>query len=454
MIEAGRDWYLRAFETFERSLNGESASPLHAIRRQAITRFADLGFPTTKNEEWRFTDLSSLVKVPFGPPPDGGSVTAGDVRKLSTAAVAGARLVWVNGRYAPQLSELPENLRSAGPIEVGTLAGAMDGSVGENTSRAGLIERHLARHASYTDDPFTALSTAFLRDGALVVLPDRFVLREPLHLMFLSTADGEPFVTHPRSLIIAGRNCEASIIETYAGLGRNTYFTNAVTEIVLGENSTLEVDSVQQESDRAFHVGTIHAHLDRSSTLTSTAVSFGGALVRNNVAVVLDGEGAECRLNGLYVASGTQHMDNHTAIDHAKPHCSSHELYKGILDGNSRGVFNGKIFVRKDAQKTDAKQTNKNLVLSESASIDTKPQLEIFANDVRCTHGATIGQLEDESIFYLRSRGLDEKAARLLLISAFAGEVIERIGVETLQATLGDLVPGLLRMNHAAGEMS
>jgi Fe-S cluster assembly protein SufD len=258
--------------------------------------------------------------------------------------------------------------------------------------------------------------------------------------VFVATKSNADFVVHPRNLVIVGRRAQAKIIESYVSVSDNVYFTNAVTEIVVGEGSVLEHQRVQFESAQAFHVGAIHAHLERSSNFVSNSVSFGGGLVRNGISAVLGGEGAEATLNGLYAGIGTQLVDNHTIIDHATPHCSSHELYKGILDNRSRGVFNGKIVVRKDAQKTDAKQTNKNLILSDDAMVDTKPQLEIFANDVRCTHGATIGQLDDDAIFYLRARGIGAEKARDMLIDAFASDVIDRIGVETVRGRIGTLL--------------
>src|SRR5439155_1493343 len=271
-------------------------------------------------------------------------------------------------------------------------------------------------------------------------LPRGAVVEEPIELLYVATTPGEGTVAHPRNLIVAGVNSQATLVETYLGLEDNVYFTNAVTEIVLGENAVLDHYKVQRESTEAFHVATTQVHHDRRSNFKSLYVALGGGLVRNEVRATLDAEGCECTLNGLYLATGTQHIDNHTVIDHAQPHCASHELYKGILDGNAHGVFNGKIFVREDAQKTDAKQTNQTLLLSEDATINTKPQLEIFADDVKCTHGATVGQLSADALFYLRSRGLGLQEARSLLTFAFANDIIERIQVEPLRARLEELL--------------
>jgi Fe-S cluster assembly protein SufD len=271
--------------------------------------------------------------------------------------------------------------------------------------------------------------------------------------MFLAAGRSESFVAYPRNLILVGKGSHVSIVERYAGLGRNSYLTNAVTEIVVGENSVIEHDKLQDESEKAFHVSSIHVHQHANSNFTSNSISLGGELVRNNVTVVLDAEGCESTLNGLSLATGNQHVDNHTTIDHAKPHCLSHELYKSILDGKAKGVFNGKIFVRRDAQKTDAKQTNKTLLLSNDATIDTKPQLEIFADDVKCTHGATVGQLDDEQIFYLRARGIGLEQARDILTFAFASDAINRIHLKPLREQLDHMLQSRLRKGRQEGDL-
>ena len=263
---------------------------------------------------------------------------------------------------------------------------------------------------------------------------------QPIHLLFVASSHGEPTVSHPRNLIIVGDNSQVAIVESYVGLDGGVYFTNAVTEIVAGQNAVIDYYKLQQESAEAFHIATLAVHQDRSSNFTSHSISLGGALVRNDVKARLDAEGVECTLNGLYMASGHQLVDNHTSIDHAKPHCSSHELYKGVLDGKSKGVFSGKIIVRPDAQKTDAKQTNKNLLLSADSVIDTKPQLQIYADDVKCTHGATVGQLDKDAIFYLRSRGIGHEDARSLLTYAFANEIISRIKIPSVREQLNAAV--------------
>ena len=284
------------------------------------------------------------------------------------------------------------------------------------------------------------MNTAFIQDGAVVYLPQRAVVPEPIHLLFISQPAGEPVVSHPRILIVAGDDSQATVVETYVGSGAGAYFTNAVTEIVLGANADIAHYKLQRESEQAFHVATTEARQGAGSRLRSYAVSLGGALVRSDINTLLDAEGCECSLDGLYMLAGTQHVDHHTSIDHRRPRCTSRELYKGVLDGKSSGVFNGKVYVRPHAQQSDAGQVNKNLLLSDDATIDTKPQLEIFANDVKCSHGATIGRLDDEALFYLRSRGIDAAAARSLLIAAFANELIGRMPAAPVRAQLERLV--------------
>ncbi|HLF20674.1 MAG TPA: Fe-S cluster assembly protein SufD [Bacteroidota bacterium] len=437
----GKDWYLANFEKFEKSLNGESQSTLHSIRRQAIGRFSELGFPTTRNEEWKYTDVSPITKFQFKPvlhySADG--VSRKDIEGFRLGVQNSHLLVCINGHFSRDLSSIG---RLPGGVRASGLA---DGIRGKESS----VDQYLARHAKFEHDAFTALSTAFMRDGAFVYVPEGVMVDIPIHIIFVSTNQDSEFVSYPRSLVVAGKSSQVAFIESHVSLTEKPYLTNAVTEIVLGENAVVEHDKVQLESSNAFHVSTTHIYQQRSSNFASNAITFGGRLVRNNVIAVLDGEGAEATLNGLYLGTGNQVIDNHTTIDHARPHCPSHELYKGILAGRSKGVFSGKIFVRKEAQKTDAKQTNKNLVLSDEASINTKPQLEIFADDVKCTHGATIGQLDDEAIFYLRSRGVRPEKARDILIYAFASDVVDRIRIQEMRDKLQAMLHDRLEQSRA-----
>ena len=304
---------------------------------------------------------------------------------------------------------------------------------------------------SYQHQAFVALNTAFLEDGAFIEIPRGVTAAAPIYILFVSTAD-EPNASHPRSLILVGDNSQASIIEDYVSLGEATCFTNAVTEIIAGENSVVEHYKLQAENEQAFHISTVQVRQARSSSFTSHSISFGGSLARNDVNVALAGSGAECTLNGLYMTSNKQHVDNHTVVDHLKPHCNSRELYKGILDDRSSAVFNGSVIVRKDAQKTDARQSNKNLLLSEGATINSKPQLEINADDVKCAHGTSIGHLDEDSIYYLRSRGIGLNEARTVLTYGFANDVLNRMKVDAVRVRLECALLARLSGRHAQVE--
>jgi Fe-S cluster assembly protein SufD len=437
-------WYQSSFERLEKGLNGQSGSALHQIRRAAFEHFSRNGFPTTHEEEWRFTNVAPIANVNFHPvlEPPARKVSERELARWRFDRVKAHQLVFVDGHFVPELSTL--HVLPPG-VKLVSLAAAVK-------SESALVDQHLTRYARFETNPFTALSTAFIQDGAFVYLPDNTVLAESIHLLFYATDDGNPFVVHPRILIVTGKNCRCSVVETFVGSAGTTYLTNVVTEIVTGEGTVLEHDKLQLESSSGFHIGATHLHMHQNSRLTSNAIALGGLLVRNNVTAFLAGEGIECTLNGLSLSTGRQLIDNHTTIDHASPNCSSHELYKAILDGKSHGVFNGKIYVRKGAQKTDAKQTNKTLVLSDEATIDTKPQLEIFADDVKCTHGATVGQLDEDQVFYLRSRGISEIDARDLLTFAFASDIVNRVHVAPLREQLETMIRARLHHGRVASE--
>lgn len=409
---------------------------LQELRDRGAARFSALGFPTVRDEEWRFTNISPIATAEFVAAADDPRVDE-EVLKGIAFSDAPNRIVVVNGRFSAALSRvngLPPGTR------LGSLAAAV-------TDHADVVSRYLGQLAEFGTKAFTALDTALAVDGLYVHIPDAAVVDQPLHLVFVSTptAAGRA-MANVRALIVAGDRSQVRLVETYAGPQGGDYFTNAVTELFAGEGAVVDHYKVQQESIEAFHVASMHVHAGRNANVSSHSISLGGKIVRNDVAAVLDGEGAEVTLNGLYLADGDRLVDNHTSIDHAKPHCPSHEVYKGILGGKARAVFNGKIVVRQDAQKTDAKQTNRALLLSDDASINTKPQLEIFADDVKCTHGAAIGQLDDDAIFYLRARGLTFFEARDMLIHAFAGEILDRIKVEPLRLALeGELYAQLAK---------
>lgn len=432
-----QDFYVSRFERLERERPAGSAW-LRSLQKGAISRFAELGFPTTHNEDWKYTSAGPIAKTPFAPAErDGHRIR----RKQLPDAGCRIRMVFVNGFYAPELSTL-----SALPpgVRVVSIAAAL--AAGDEK-----LESHLACYAQYDGHAFVALNTAFLSDGALIEIPRGMHVEEPVHVLFATVPGGEPAVSHPRCLILAGRGSQAAVVEEYTSLGEGSYFTNAVTEIVAEEGAVLEHVKLQLESPEAFHVATVQGIQERNSVFNSHNLSFGGALVRNDVNSVLDAEGAECVLNGLFVAGARQHVDNHTTLDHAKPHCNSRELYKGILAGDATGVFNGKILVRKDAQKTNAIQSNKNLLLSENAVVNTKPQLEIYADDVRCTHGATVGQLDAEALFYMQSRGIERTAARDLLTYAFAADILDRMTVNSFRGRLEETLYRKLSAGRQGG---
>jgi Fe-S cluster assembly protein SufD len=423
-VQEDKSGYVAEFSRLrpERAANGQSW--LAPVRKAGIARFEELGFPTTEHEDWRFTNVGAIAGTDFRPANgDRPAVEPGLLKAFTFGADEGWCLVFVNGVFAPELSIIGGR---PGGVHIGSLSAAV-------AQDRQLVRRHLTRYAGFQNEAFVALNTAFLSDGAFVHIPKGTALKTPVHVLYLTVPEAEPIVTHPRNLILVDEGSQATVVESYASADGGIHFTNGVTELVVGENAAVDHYKVQRESRQAYHVATLQIHQERNSNVSSHSVSLGGDLVRNNIGVVLDGEGCECMLNGLYAAGGRQHMDNYLRVVHAKAHCSSREYFKGILDDRASGVFTGRIVVRPGAQKTDAKQTNKNLLLSSEARIDTKPQLEIFADDVKCTHGATIGQIDSEALFYLRSRGIHEEAARSLLIHAFAGESLERIRIEAIR---------------------
>jgi Fe-S cluster assembly protein SufD len=386
------------------------AGAIGRAREAAFHRFVAGGFPSTREEEWRHTSVGPIAALPLVRP-SAVSPARTDIEPFLFGGL-GYRIVLVNGRVSPPLS-------SAGSPPVGvtiqTLADLADAAA------------VVARPPTSGPRPFVDLNDAFFEDVVLVRVAPHTVVTEPIHVLSLTAGDEAGALVAPRLWIHVGEDAEVSLIESYAGLGRQSVLTSAVTEIRLDPAAVMNHVKVQHEPDSAFHMASLTIHLGRSATFASHALTLGGRIARNDITAVLAGEGAECTLNGLYVATGDSLVDTHTTIDHAMPHCPSHEVYKGILGGRARAVFNGKIVVRPDAQKTDAKQTNRALLLTDEAQINTKPQLEIFADDVKCTHGAAIGQLDEDAMFYLRSRGIDEVAARNLLIHAFAGDVLAGI---------------------------
>lgn len=420
--------YLQAFKRFENGAGGPDW--LRPIRTTAMERSAELGFPTVRDEDWKFTNVAPIAKRSFAWSVQGAQIKPQDLAAFVFHGRESARLVFVNGRYVPQLSD-----SCAQPG--GVIACSLADSLQFNRE---LVELHLARHLDYEDDFFSALNTAFIEEGGFVYVPGGTVLEKPVHMIYVATETPEPFVTHPRNLIIVGDNAEVAIVEEYVTMGGEEYFTNVVSEIVAGENSVVEHYRIERESGKAFNVGTIKIQQQRSSHVACHGAFLGGALVRNNVHPVLAGEGADCLINGVFMAGGRQHMDNFMEVEHASPYCSSRQFYNGILDDSASGVFAGRIIVHKPAQKTDAVQTNRNLLLTDDATIDSKPQLEIYADDVKCTHGATIGQLDEHALFYLRARGISSEMARTLLLFGFAAENLERMRLPYIRKYVEDLI--------------
>ncbi len=424
--------YLREFGARSGTATADGPEWLDPLRRAAIDRFAVTGFPTARDEEWRFTPIAPIAKGTW-------RHAAGSARTVTRDQLAPfifghpewTTLVFVNGTYS-------ETLSSTGAVPQGVQAGSLAEAV---RADGRVLQKHLARHASIESSPFTALSTAFMRDGGFVHVPANLDLTRPVHLVFVSTAEAAGSVIHPRNLIIVENGARASVIESYVTLDeRASYWTNSVTEVVAGANSWIEHTRIQRESESAYHVGLTHVEQKRDSHYRSFSMAMGGALARHNLTAHLDGENVETLMYGLYLTRRDQVVDNHTAIHHNQPNCRSWEVYKGVLDGRSRAVFNGKVFVKPEAQKTDAKQTNRNLLLSDAAKVDTKPQLEIFADDVKCTHGATVGRLDDTALFYARSRGVPAQQAQLLLTYAFAAEVTSEVVLEPVRSELDRLV--------------
>jgi len=427
-----RECYLTDFERFSKSTGENGGSWLSGVRQAAIDSFSSRGFPSTKEEEWKYTNVEAIRRLDLRVPVTMPALAGAQRDAFSVGDWECEQLTFLNGYLEPRKSVIQHGT----DVYVGGLAEAI-------TQHRDWVEPHLAQHADYREHAFKALNTAFMMDGGAVYLgPDR-CNDKPVHLLFLpSVHASESTIIHPRNLIIVGDNSSLALVESYAGTGQGVYCTNAVTEIVLGENSVLEHYRLQLEPSQAFHVGTVQVYQGRHSTYRSVLISAGAGLARIEVNVVLDGEGGQTELNGLYSATGKMHVDCRTRVEHRKPHTNSRELYKGILGGHSRGIFNGRVIVSKDAQKTDAQQANRNLVLSKDAEVDSKPQLEIFADDVRCSHGTTIGQLEEEELFYLRSRGLGVVEARQLLIHGFAGEILDSVRIEGLRTHLERTILG------------
>lgn len=421
---------LQELEVQSATASAELPDWLEQTRRAAMERFAATGFPTSRDEEWRFTPVGPITRTSWSPAPQSALISADTLDRFEFGHPEWITLVFVNGSYRSSLSSVP-NLPGVRVCSLGQALQA-DGS---------LVEAHLGRHASIEASPFAALNTAMIRDGGVIHVAAGVELAQPIHLLYVATGDAAGSAVHPRNLILVERGARAAVVESYVTAAPGTvYWTNPVTEVSLGANAWLEHTRIQRESEQGYHIGFTQVDQLRDSHYRSFSMAMGGALARHNLHARLNDENVETLLYGLYLTRGDQLVDNHTAIYHDHPNCRSWEVYKGVLDGRSRAVFNGKVFVQPEAQKTDAKQTNRNLLLSDGAKVDTKPQLEIFADDVKCTHGATVGRLDDIALFYARSRGVPAAEAQRLLTYAFAAEVIAEVSLVPVREELERLV--------------
>lgn len=428
--------YLNDFEKLDSNVKTDWFSQQ---RQSALKLFQETGFPITRQENWKYTDTRAIAKKTFSSlKSDPVSISTDEINNVRFKDLDSYELVFVNGVYSEEhsnINDLPEGVI----IEDMAAALAKDND---------LLVKHLAQYADSNISPFTALNTAFIQHGTYINVPKNTVLEKPITVFYLAKnngqANGESFASHPRNLIVMGEHAEAILIENYIGLDDANYFTNAVTEVSLSASAILKHYKIQQESLNAYHIGNLNVMQEKDSRLQSNSVSLGGSLVRNDIHGQLAAEGAEIIMDGLYMTNGKQHVDNHTRVDHLKPNTYSSENYRGVLNGRSRAVFNGKVVVHPQAQKIEAYQNNANLLLSDDAEIDTKPELEIYADDVKCSHGATVGQLDENMLFYLRSRAIDEETARSLLTYAFADEVLSNISLAPVRNQLEYLIVGQL----------
>lgn len=417
------------FKDAEGKMNGEAKSPIHLVRQQALQTFDQLGFPTIKHEEWKYSNVKNLVSQSFAfhAPSD---FSAADVEQMAIPNLDGNILYFINGVYNESLSTI---VSPTDEVVILPLAEAIK-------SHADVIEKYFNQYADSADNAFTAVNTAFAKNGVFIYVPEKKVVEQPIILRFIADARETNVAAQPRNLIVAGKRAEVKVAEAFRSFGENVSFTNAVTEVYVAEEANVHYYKVQNETDQSYNIGTTAVYQEGRSVFTANTVTANGGFVRNNLNIKIDGEYAEANMFGLYIPNGKQHVDNHTAVDHAKPNSNSNELYKGILKDKSTGVFNGKIYVRQDAQKTNAFQSCKNVLISNDATMNTKPQLEIWADDVKCSHGTTTGQLNDDALFYMQARGISKDSARALLMLAFAQEVIDKMEIPAIKEYLEGLI--------------
>jgi Fe-S cluster assembly protein SufD len=425
-----KDWFISTFNNFENRLNGHAEQPFHQLRREAIEYFSRLDFPNTRMEEWKYTNLQPLLGQRYQIFDDNHDIKPAAVEKLFIGKKKNHRLVFVNGKFSEKFS----NLRSTHP---GIILTNLETALHDHPQ---LVYEYLAKFSDHRQEAFTALNTALAKEGIFLHLTQDIVVEEPIFILHIFDPQNEPYQTHPRHLLVIEKNSQAKVVESHHSLSDGPVFNNSVTEVILKEGSRLDLIKIQNDNLHSIRIHRTQIHQEKQSILNSYSIDLGGAIVRNNLAVSMNGANCESNLFGFYLASGNQLIDNHTSIEHLKPDCNSNELYKGILSGKARGVFSGTIYVAREAQKTNAFQSNKNLLLSPEADVNSKPQLKIFADDVKCTHGATIGQLDEEAIFYLQQRGIAPAEAQNLLRLAFAGEVLDKMSPDNVRTHVQELI--------------
>lgn len=419
------------FEAFEKQLNGQSKSAVHQVRRAALAQLQTAGLPAARDEEYKFTNLTkALVKnINFDEPTPSFGLESAAIENAQVAGLDAYKLIFLNGEYNADLSDTI----AVDGLTVLPFHTALK-------ERQDVVEQNFGKKAALETDPFIAMNTAFSMNGVFIEVADKVVVEKPIALYFIGDSAHAHLSYQIRNMVVAGKFSQATIIEKFDTIGKHESFTNVVNEFSVDHNAHIQYFKIENDSDKAYHVSNTYVSQEASSNFTANTIALNGAMVRNNLNIRLDGEGCESHMNGLYVLKGKTHVDNHTVVDHVKPNSYSNELYKGIMDDKSRGVFNGKIFVRQDAQKTNAFQSNKNVLLSDNATINTKPQLEIWADDVKCSHGCTTGQLDEDALFYLQARGIQKDKARAILLRAFASDVLENIDNEAIKDYLEAII--------------
>ncbi len=428
-----KEWYLNNFKSFEEKLNGESKTFLHDLRKNALEQLAYTDFPSTREEEWKYTNVSPILKQNFIPAVNLGvkksAISKDELKKYLFSGFDFYLMTFINGIYAEELSDLQE-------LPKGVVVDSLRLLMKTNPE---LVNGRISKFVK-AENAFNLLNRAYSTDGAIIIVKDGVVVEKPIQILYLTGDNESPVLSVPHNMIIAGKNSQVGVLGVYASSGSKTHFTNSITEVFADESAIVDLYKIQNENGKSYHYEKVEAYQLKKSIFNHYNFAFGAEIVRNDINSTLDDENIETHYYGIYLANDKQLVDNHTFVDHAKPNCMSNELYKGILDDDALGVFNGKIIVRKDAQKTNAYQQNKTVLLSNRAKVNTKPQLEIFADDVKCTHGATVGHLDDTAYFYIRTRGIPSELAKSMLIRAFANDVVEVVKIEPLREQLNHLI--------------